>query len=120
MRFLTLLIQIAGVLLLVIAAVPLLQFIETVDGLQITTQVSDNTLLFVFDYNVSAPLKNYTISIYSSGELVGSADGEILNQGDVVEVGVPLDRFDPGNYTIHIEGSVYGLYKVSVNLTKTA
>ncbi len=119
MRFLTILIQVAGVLLLVIAAVPLIQFVETVDGLQITTQVSDNTLVFVFDYNVSAPLKNYTISVYSNGELVGSTDGEVLSQGDVVEIRVPLDRFNPANYTIHIEGSVYGLYKVSVNLTKT-
>ena len=119
MRFLALLIQITGVLLLTIAAVPLIQFVETVDGLQITTQVSDNTLVFFFDYNVSAPLKNYTISIYSNGELMGSTGGEVLSQGNVVEVNVPIDRFDPENYTIHIEGSVYGLYKVSVNLTKT-
>ncbi len=120
MRYLYLIIQIAGLLLLIVAAIPLIDFVETVDGLQIHSEVSGNTLYIIMDYNVSTPLKDYNITIYSNNTYLGSADGEVLNFGDTVRVSIPVEEFNPNNYTIAISGKVYGLYYVSVNLTKAS
>ncbi|MEB3844390.1 MAG: hypothetical protein LRS48_01745 [Desulfurococcales archaeon] len=109
---------IAGLIMVVLVAIPLVEFAETADNINIYSYSRGGMLYLEIDYNDTAPLYNYTISLYSGGVLVDRASGQVLENGDVVILKAPLNSFNTENFTLAISGKIYNLYNISIKIKR--
>ncbi len=115
-RIITIPLYISGIILLILAGLPLIEFVEGLNNVTITTQNTGTSVHIILNYNDTAPLRNYVVEVYSNGVLVDSKAGSVLSQGDKVTLNLPYTKMSK-NITITIKGSVYGMYPISISIS---
>ncbi len=109
---------IAGLIMVVLVSIPLVEFAETADNIDIYSYSRGGMLYLEIDYNDTAPLYNYTVSLYSGGVLLDRVSGQVLENGDVVVLKAPASSFNAENFTLTLSGKIYNLYYISIKINR--
>jgi hypothetical protein len=119
MRSLSILIPIAGILLLMVLAIPLVKFYEDIDGLNIQTTSTSTKIIVSVSYNVSVPLTDYSLKVYNGTTLLNETSGEKLTSGD--KLILTIDRTQLSNMddlVLEFSGKINGLYFIEIRVHK--
>jgi archaellum component FlaF (FlaF/FlaG flagellin family) len=116
-RTLTLTIPVAGFILLLILAIPLVQFYESMGGLSLDSIQEGDIIVLTLHYNVSTRLTDYRFAVYYNGTLLDEASGEQLSPGDSVQVRFKAYEVqDLSLLSIVFSGRIDNLYYIELEL----
>ncbi|MCE4626006.1 MAG: hypothetical protein F7C35_09130 [Desulfurococcales archaeon] len=116
MRFIGWLLALAGLLLMVLLAVPLIVVQENIDGLQLQSSVEDSVITVTLNYTIPVKITDYTLKIMYNGTVLNETKGEVIEQGDVVKVSANYTYADFDKLSIVFSGKIAGIYRVELVL----
>ena len=116
MRSLSYTLMVAGILLLLVAALPLIDFFTTLDRVSMEFQIAGTNATIKINYNDTAPLYDYNIVVKVNGKVVDSVTGAKLITGDAVTLKIPLESLSDKNITLSIglAGKIYNVYGIEL------
>ena len=104
---------IAGLLLLVVAAAPLVQFYENMNNINIYYNITNNSVIITLHYGATPGLTDYRFAVLSNGRVLNQTSGASLSPDTNITLTVPLNAI-PANSTLEyeLEGKIAGLYYI--------
>ncbi|MCE4611437.1 MAG: hypothetical protein F7B17_05655 [Desulfurococcales archaeon] len=104
-----------GLILSIFVAAPLYTFLSGLeDGFNVEVESIDEELRITLYYNIEIPLTEVKL-VVKAGDRIYEASAKKLYEGDTLSLQIPFKAAESLEY-IRFEGSIAGLYKVSLTL----
>ena len=105
---------VAGMLLIVIASLPLINLYNNINNIFITYNITNNgNLIITLHYGAPISIKNYRFAVTANGTVLNETSGPLLEPGRNVTLRVPSSGLSNGTVLGFVfEGDVAGMYHV--------